>query len=291
MIERLGAAVAAVLLFSSPALAQTGGQAGAPPPAHAAVRVVLVGDSTMQAGTGYGGALCARFAPEVACVNRGLGGRSTKSYRAEGSWDKVLDLVRDGGADTTWMFIQLGHNDFSPKPERHTELAEYKANMTRFVDEARAAGATPVLITPVTDRRFVDGKLLPGMQPWAQLTAEVAREGSVPLIDLYGESYDAVQAMGALKAAWIPPGQPPASVLEAAKTGNTPGVLAPPPEPPLAPGAAPPTPAVAPDGLPRRGPFDYVHIGPAAATLFAGMVADQVKAKIIPLSPYVVAAK
>jgi hypothetical protein len=163
--------------------------------------------------------------------------------------------------------------------------------MARFVEEARAAGATPVLITPVTDRRFVDGKLLPGMKPWADLTAEVARERSVPLIDLYNESYDAVQAMGAMKAVWIPPGMPPASVLEAAKTGNTPGVLAPPPEPPLAPGAVRPAPAVAPDGLPRRGPFDYVHIGPTAATLFAGMAAEQIKAKIIPLAPYVVAAK
>lgn len=280
MIRRLGAALAAALLLSGPALAQT----------REPVRVILVGDSTMQAGTGYGAALCARFAPDVTCVNRGLGGRSTKSYRAEGAWDQVLALVRTGDFKKTYVFIQLGHNDFSPKPERHTELAQYKDNMARFVEEARAAGATPVLITPVTDRRFVDGKLLPGMAPWADLTAQVAREESVPLIDLYGESYDAVQAMGALKSAWIPPGTPPASVLEAAKTGNTPGILAPPPEPPLAPGASRPAPAVAPDGLPRSGPFDYVHIGPVGGPLFAGMVAEQIKARIIPLSPYVAAA-
>jgi lysophospholipase L1-like esterase len=245
----------------------------------------------MQANSGYGGALCARFSAEVACVNRGLGGRSTKSYRAEGAWDRVLATLADDAFARTYVFIQLGHNDFSPRPERHTELAQYKANMSRFVEEARAAGALPVLITPVTDRRFVGGKLLPGMEPWAQLTAEVAREQSVPLIDLYTKSYDAVQAMGAIGSAWLPPGAPPASVLEAARTGDTPGVLAPPPEPPLAPGAARPAPPTAPDGLPRSGPFDYVHIGPVGAPLFAGMVADEVKATIIPLSPYVVAAK
>jgi lysophospholipase L1-like esterase len=286
MIRYLGAALCAATLLSSPALAQTAAPAPREP-----VRVILVGDSTMQANSGYGGALCARFAADVTCVNRGLGGRSTKSYRAEGSWDQVLKTIGDGAFKRTYVFIQLGHNDFSPRPERHTELAQYKANMTRFVQEARAAGALPVLITPVTDRRFVNGKLLPGMEPWAQLTAEVAREEATPLIDLYSQSYDAVQAMGAIGSAWLPPGTPPASVLEAARTGNTPGVLAPPPEPAPAPGAAPAPRPVAPDGLPRSGPFDYVHIGPVGAPLFAGMVADQVKTRIIPLSPYVVAAK
>lgn len=286
MIRTLGAVLGAAMLLSSAALAQT------PATTRDPVRVILVGDSTMQAGGGYGVALCARFAPDVTCVNRGLGGRSTKSYRAEGAWDQVLNLVRNGeGFKRTYVFIQLGHNDFSAKPERHTELAQYKANMSRFVEEARAAGAFPVLITPVTDRRFEHGKLLPGMEPWAQLTEEVAREQATPVLDLYSKSYAAVQAMGATGSAWLAPGAPPASVLEAAKTGNTPGGLAPPPEPPLAPGAIRPAPIPAPDGLPRSGPFDYVHIGPAGAPLFSGMVADEIRAKVIPLSPYVVAAK
>jgi hypothetical protein len=67
MIKPLAVGLAAAMLLSSPAPAQT----------REPVRVILVGDSTMQAGTGYGGALCARFSPEVTCVNRGLGGRST----------------------------------------------------------------------------------------------------------------------------------------------------------------------------------------------------------------------
>ena len=180
MIRTLGAVLGAAMLLSTAALAQTA------PAAREPVRVILVGDSTMQAGGGYGAALCARFAPDVTCINRGLGGRSTKSYRAEGAWDQVLNLVRNGeGFRRTYVFIQLGHNDFSARPERHTEMPQYKANMSRFVAEARAAGAVPVLITPVTDRRFKDGKLLPGMAPWAQLTAQVAREKAVPLIDLY----------------------------------------------------------------------------------------------------------
>ena len=282
MIRRLGAAVAAAILVSGPALAQT------PAPPRAPVRVILVGDSTMQAGGGYGAALCQRFTAEVTCLNRGRGGRSTKSYRAEGAWDETLEIARDGAFARTWIFIQMGHNDGSTRPERHTELPEYKANMARFVDEARAAGAVPVLITPVTDRRFRDGKLLAGMQPWADLTEEVAREKAVVLIDLFARSYDAVQALGATGSAWLAPGAPPPSVLEAAKTGDTIGGLAPPPEPASAAGAAPASP---PPGPPRSGPFDYVHIGPTGAPLFAGMVAEEIRARVPILGPYVVTAK
>ena len=37
----------------------------------------------------------------------------------------------------------------------------------------------------------------------------VEREQATPLIDLYGPSHDAVQAMGATGSAWLAPGAPP----------------------------------------------------------------------------------
>ena len=49
-------------------------------------RLILVGDSTMAPRSGYGNALCARF-QQVACINLARGGRSSKSFRAEGLWD------------------------------------------------------------------------------------------------------------------------------------------------------------------------------------------------------------
>ena len=52
--------------------------------------VILVGDSTVQPSSGYGQKLCARFRPEVTCLNTAKGGRSTKSFRYEGRWAGVM---------------------------------------------------------------------------------------------------------------------------------------------------------------------------------------------------------
>src|SRR3546814_15954673 len=83
----------------------------------------------------------------VACLNGGRGGRSTRSYRQEGSWDIALAEAKVPGYRGTCVLIQFAHNDQSSKPERWTdEATEFPANLRRFVEEVRAAGATPVLV-------------------------------------------------------------------------------------------------------------------------------------------------
>ena len=126
-------------------------------------------DLLMQAASGYGGALCARFRPEVKCDNLGRGGASSKSYRTIGAWDTAVKTFSEPGFKETYVLIQLGTNDGSDRPERHTELPEFKANIATFVDEVRAAGATPVLITVLTDRNFREGKLGSGYKRWADV--------------------------------------------------------------------------------------------------------------------------
>ena len=71
------------------------------------------------------------------------GGRSTKSFVEEGHWEEVLAERPDV------VLIQFGHNDAPGKgPERETDaFTTYRENLARMVDEARAAGARPVLLT------------------------------------------------------------------------------------------------------------------------------------------------
>jgi len=173
--------------------------------AHAAAlpdRVILVGDSTMASTTGYGDALCARFTPETACINLARGGRSSGSFRAEGRWDEVQQLLRSGaGFRTTYVLIQFGHNDQPGKPGRSTDFAtEFPANMTRYVQEARALGATPVLVTPLTRRSFKSGYVHNDLAPWAGTVRSIARTTQTTLIDLNALSLAAIQAMGTKEA-------------------------------------------------------------------------------------------
>jgi lysophospholipase L1-like esterase len=116
-----------------------------------ASKIILVGDSTMQVHSGWGGSFCAHHVTSfAACVNLARGGRSSLSYRAEGSWDLALAEMRTPGFVNTWVLIQFGHNDQPGKPGRSTELAtEFPANMRRYVEEALTTGALPVLITPL----------------------------------------------------------------------------------------------------------------------------------------------
>ena len=167
------------------------------PVAAAPVRVILVGDSTMQGRTGYGDVFCQRFVPGATCINVARGGRSSASFRAEGRWDQVQALLREPGYAATYVLIQFGHNDQPGKPGRSTDLVtDFPRNMARYAAEARELGAVPVLVTPLTRRSFQGVYLHDDLAPWAAATRQVARAGKVALLDLNALSVQAVQAMG-----------------------------------------------------------------------------------------------
>jgi len=166
------------------------------------LRVILVGDSTMASSTGYGDALCARLTPDTACVNLARGGRSSGSFRAEGRWDEVQALLRDGaGFEATYVLIQFGHNDQPGKPGRSTDyVREFPANMRRYVDETRAAGGLPVLVTPLARRSFRGAWVHDDLAPWAAAVRQAARATGAPLVDLHALSLADVQALGPRQA-------------------------------------------------------------------------------------------
>lgn len=181
------------------ALAASSGFAGSASAAD--VRVILVGDSTMATRSGYGDALCARFTAAVDCINLAKGGRSTSSFRAEGLWDKALQLVRESAGKPAYVLIQFGHNDQPGKPGRSTDLVkEFPINMARYAREVQEAGGTPVLVTPLTRRQFKGQWLSNDLAPWAAATRLAAGETKAPLLDLNTDSQAAVQAMGEAEA-------------------------------------------------------------------------------------------
>ena len=69
------------------------------------VRIDLIGDSTQTDHAGYGRGFCANLTVKVDCVNMARGGASTRSFRAQGIWDRALQTKPD------YMLIQFGHND------------------------------------------------------------------------------------------------------------------------------------------------------------------------------------
>lgn len=165
------------------------------------VRVILVGDSTMATRSGYGDALCSRFTSAVDCVNLAKGGRSSYSFRAEGLWDKALQLVKENAGKPTYVLIQFGHNDQPGKPGRSTDLVrDFPGNMARYAQEVKDAGGMPVLVTPLTRRQFKGQWLANDLAPWAAATRGAATQAGVPVLDLNKDSQAAVQSMGEAEA-------------------------------------------------------------------------------------------
>src|SRR3990167_6400539 len=238
-------------------------------------KIILVGDSTMAPHSGWGGAFCAHHVKSsVACVNAGRGGRSTRSYRQEGSWDIAISEAKVPGYRGTWVLIQFAHNDQSSKSERWTEeTTEFPANLRRFVDEVKAAGATPVLVTPLTRREFRDGKLRNTLASWSDQVRGVAKAMDVPLVDLNTLSARQVQEMGAEMSTKLAQEAPTPDELAAAKAATTLTARPAPPSPP----------PIAGDGA--RGQvtrkFDYTHLGNIGAEVTAKLV-TQALARAVP---------
>jgi pectinesterase len=160
----------------------------------AAVKIVLVGDSTVNDQGGWGTGFHGSLSPEVQVTNLALNGRSSKSFRDEGAWAPALAAKPD------YILIQFGHNDSPGKgPDRETDpQTTYRANLIRYIDEARAEGVKPVLVTSITRRNFdADGKLkVDSLAPYVEATRAVAKEQNVPLMDLYSLTREQAEKLG-----------------------------------------------------------------------------------------------
>lgn len=260
-----------------------------------AKKIILVGDSTTQILSGWGGEFCARhLISSVACINLARGGRSSFSYRAEGSWDIALSEINIKSYDEIYMLIQLGHNDMPGKPGRSTDLeTEFPIFMEKYVKEAKKSGAKPILITPLVRRSFKNNILVNDLIPWSEAIKKIAKAQNVPLIDLNKLSAEAVQNMGALNSldlAQIPPNQ---DIINAAKTGTT--IDAPKPVQIINCLNSPITQKCDTKDMPPKGKpngkvnrnFDYTHLGENGAKIISAIVAKGLAEAVPELSNYI----
>jgi len=144
------------------------------------IRIVLAGDSTVNHSSGWGSGFCDDLVGQVECFNMSKNGRSTKSFRDEGWWQRSLDLK------PTYILISFGGNDVPGKgPERETDpKTTYQDLLKKDIADAKAAGAKPVLVTPMQTRDFKAGKLLHPWEAYVEAMRKVAADTNTPLVDL-----------------------------------------------------------------------------------------------------------
>jgi lysophospholipase L1-like esterase len=179
----------------------------APSPPVATVRPALhlVGDSTMadkpvldppSPERGWGQLLRERLREPARLVNHAANGRSTARFLAEGRWHHVLGQLAPGDV----VLIQFGHNDARLDDASRYAAANstYPQLLERFVAEARARGASPVLATPLARRRFdAAGRPQDTHGAYPDAVRAVAARLQVPLLELHQASLGLLARQGA----------------------------------------------------------------------------------------------
>ena len=161
------------------------------------IKIVLVGDSTVQDSSGWGlGFREFIDTNKVELINTARGGRSSLSFIKEGRWTNALALHGD------YYLIQFGHNNQPGHPGRETDMPTFVSNMTQYVTDTLAIGAKPILVTPLTRRQWDKNnptKINSTLEPYAADAREIAAKEKVPLVDLHARSIELDEKLGPKK--------------------------------------------------------------------------------------------
>ena len=185
---------------------------------NGAITLHMIGDSTMankpvipaNPERGWGQMFHMYFNDSVRVENSAQNGRSTKSFIAEGRWDKVVAALKPGD----FVIIQFGHNDEKTNNVKvgTAPFGEFTENLTRFVRESRQHQATPILATPVARRKFDEaGTLTNSHGVYPEAVRQLAAAEKVPLLELCTATERLLQQLGPESSKrlfdWIPAGE------------------------------------------------------------------------------------
>lgn len=170
----------------------------------------MAGDSTMCNYTdrqypqqGWGQALYRYMKNPDQLHNWAVGGRSAKSFKAEGRWQKIVDALKPGD----FVIVAFGHNDANKaKKERYSSPADYKELMRGFVADVKAKEATVIFATSIphsggisvdqAGQTHVRGGAA-SLGPYVAATRELGQELDVAVLDLNASACQAFEKMGA----------------------------------------------------------------------------------------------
>lgn len=186
------------------------------------------GDSTVKNHdpyVGWGELIGEFFDPsKINLVNDAVPGRSSRTYISEGLWEKLRAKLRKGDI----VLIQFGHNDSLQKlsMDRYTlsglgdqtqdvvdsktgekiQIHTFGFYMRKMIAEAQAAGATPIILSPVPRCKWSDGKIVRGEENHATWDAQIAKAAGVSYVDINGIIADVYDPIGqpTIKAKYFP---------------------------------------------------------------------------------------
>lgn len=121
------------------------------------------------------------FNDKVAVANHAESGLALSSFLASNRLEKILSVAKPGD----YLFIEFGHNDQKEKGENAGAYKNYTERLHYFVEQFRAKGGFPVIVTSTARRAFDEnGELRYTLGDYPDAARKAALELGVPLIDL-----------------------------------------------------------------------------------------------------------
>lgn len=162
------------------------------------VTLFLGGDSTVvdeanEPWSGWGQLLARFLSTDIAVANYAESGEAANSFVSAKRFAKLLSEMKAGD----YLFIQFGHNDQKQKGEGKGPYASYTRDLKYLINEARAKGGIPVLITSMNRRTFdSEGKITNSHGDYPDAVRKLAKQENVALIDLNAMSKTLYEAWG-----------------------------------------------------------------------------------------------
>ncbi|MEO8109063.1 MAG: rhamnogalacturonan acetylesterase [Ginsengibacter sp.] len=190
----------------------------------------IIGDSTVKNGDGKNANLLQGWGSfiedyfdttKITVENDAIGGRSSRTFLTDGRWDRILQTLQKGD----YVIMQFGHNDggalddtarargtikgigddsteiYNPIRKQKEMVHTYGWYLRKYVDDAKAAGAVPIVCSPIPRNDWKDGKVIRSNDGYALWAKEVAEETGTYFIDLNNIIGDAFEKIGQEKTA------------------------------------------------------------------------------------------
>ncbi len=168
-------------------------------PAPAGVTTVfLCGDSTVvdqdiEPWASWGQMFPWFFDTQVAVANYAESGERADTFIGAGRLRKILSVMQPGD----YVFVEFGHNDMKLKGPGKGGYYFFATQLKTFIDEVRAKGGFPVLVSPTHRRNFdADNHIIETHEDYPEAMEWVARREGVPFLDLHRMSAVFYEAMG-----------------------------------------------------------------------------------------------
>ena len=120
------------------------------------------------------------FTDKVCFANHAESGESSNTFISANRLKKVLSQMKAGD----YILMEFGHNDEKQKNPGSGAWGHFIYSLKIYIDEARARGAHPILVTPTQRRNFKDGKLIDTHGEFPEAVKFLGEKTHTPVIDL-----------------------------------------------------------------------------------------------------------